>query len=57
MQFIESKSKAMLITRKRSSDGIHIFLNNRRLEQVTEMKYIGTYFDSRLKFYKNIDRN
>jgi hypothetical protein len=34
MQFNESKSKAMLITRKKSYDAIHIYLNNRRLEQV-----------------------
>jgi hypothetical protein len=39
MQFNESKSKAMLITRKRSNDVINIYLNNRRLEQVKEMKY------------------
>jgi hypothetical protein len=38
LQFNESKSKTMLITRKRSNDLINIYLNNRRLEQVTEMK-------------------
>jgi ribonuclease HI len=55
MQFNDSKSKAMLITRKMSREDIHIFINNRRLEQVTEMKYLGIYFDSRLEFYKHID--
>jgi hypothetical protein len=52
MQFNESK--AMLITRKRSCD-INIYLNNRRLEQVTEIKYLGIYFENRLKFYKHIE--
>jgi hypothetical protein len=55
MRFNESKSKAMLITRKRKRDDINIYLNNRRLEQVTEMKYLGIYFDSRLTFYKHIE--
>jgi hypothetical protein len=54
MQFNESKYKAMLITRKRSRDDIHIFLNNRRLEQVTEMKYLGIYFDSRPIYTCNV---
>jgi len=31
LQFKESKSKAMLITRKRSCHDIYIYLNNRRL--------------------------
>jgi ribonuclease HI len=55
MQFNESKSKAMLITRKRSRNDINIYLNNRKLEQVTEMKYLGIYFDSRLTFHKHIE--
>ena len=54
MKFNESKSKAMLITRKRCCHDINIYLNNRRLEQVTEMKYLGIYFDIRLTFYKHI---
>ena len=54
MQFNESKSRAML-TRKRSRDDINIYLNNRRLEQLTEMKYLGIYFDNRLNFYKHIE--
>jgi len=54
MQFNKSKSKAMLITRKRSNDNINIYLNNRRLEQVKDMKYLGIYFDSRLTFNKHI---
>jgi hypothetical protein len=55
MQFNESKSKALLITRKRSNDVINIYLNNRRLEKVKEMKYLGIYFDSRLTCHKHIE--
>lgn len=55
MKFNASKSKAMVIARKRSQDEIKIFLNNRSLEQVTEMKYLGIHFDSRLSFNKHIE--
>jgi hypothetical protein len=55
MKFSEPKSKAM-ITRKRKQDKINIFLNNRRLEQVDVMKYLGIHFDSRLLFYKHIEQ-
>jgi hypothetical protein len=48
MQFNKFKSKAMLMSRKRSNDNINIDLNNRRLEQVKEIKYLGIYFDGRL---------
>jgi hypothetical protein len=54
MQFNEPKSKAMLITRKRSNDVINIYLNNRKLEQVKERKYLGIYFDSLLTLHKYI---
>ena len=37
-QFSENKSKAMLITRKRNNENINIYLNNRRLDVVKEMK-------------------
>jgi hypothetical protein len=52
----EHKSKTMLISRKRKSncESINIYLNNRRLEQVKEMKYLGIYFDDRLNFNKHI---
>jgi len=53
MQFNESKSKAMLINRKRNTESINIYIN-RRLEIVKEMKYLGIYFDSRLTFNTHI---
>jgi ribonuclease HI len=55
MQFNESKSKAMLITRKRRQDDINIILNNRRLVQVKEIKYLGIHFDSKLTFNNHIN--
>ena len=57
MQFNELKSKTMLIARKRKSnrENINIYLNNRRLEQVKELKYLGIYFDNRLNFHKHIE--
>ena len=38
IQFSENKSKAMLITGKRNNENINIYLNNRRLDVVKEMK-------------------
>jgi len=38
----------------RNNENINIYLNNRRLEVVKEMKYLGIYFDSRLTFDKHI---
>jgi hypothetical protein len=55
MKFNETKSKSMIIRRKRRLDKINIFLNNRSLEQVDVMKYLGIHFDSRLLFYKHIE--
>jgi len=55
MQFNVSKSKAMVITWKRSCHDISMYLKNRKLELVSEMKYRGIYFDSRLTFYKHIE--
>jgi len=54
MQFNETKSKAMLISRKRNTEGINIYINNRKLEMVKEMKYLGIYFDNRFTFNKHI---
>jgi len=57
MQFNELKSKTMLIARKRkrNREDINIYLNNRRLEQVKEMKYLGIYFDNRLIVHKHTE--
>ena len=54
MQFNDTKSKVMLITRKRNNGNINVYLNNRRLDVVNDLKYLGIYFDSRLTFDKHI---
>jgi hypothetical protein len=54
MQFNEIKSKVMLITRQRKNANINVYLNNRRLEVVKQMKYLGIYFDSRFTFDNHI---
>ena len=56
MKFNASKSKVMVIARKRSQDEFKISLNNRSLEQVTEMKYLRIHFDSRLSFNKHTEQ-
>jgi ribonuclease HI len=54
MQFNETKSQVMLITRKRNITSINIYINNRRLEVMKEIKYLGIHFDNRLTFNKHI---
>jgi 4-alpha-glucanotransferase len=57
MQFNENKSKVLLVTTKTSRDNrtLNVYLNNKCLEQVSELKYLGIYFDSRLSFDRHID--
>jgi hypothetical protein len=40
--------------RKRNTGKIAIYLNNKRLEVVNDLKYLGIFFDSRLTFDKHI---
>ena len=49
MHFNENKSEVLLVTKKTSGDNrtLNIYLNNKHLEQVSELKYLGIYFDSR----------
>jgi hypothetical protein len=54
IQFNETKSKAMLITRKRNTESINIYINKRRLQIVKEMNYLGIHFDNRLSFNTHI---
>ena len=57
MKFNDSKSKAMLIARKRRLDEIQIYLNNKRLEQVNVMKYLGIHFDSMFRSTNTLKNN
>ena len=55
--FNEYKSKVLLVTTKTSGDNrtLNIYLNNKCLEQVFELKYFGIYFDSRFSFDRHVD--
>jgi len=57
IHFNENKSNVLLVTTKTSGDNkvLNIYLNNKRLEQVFEIKYLGIYFDSRFSFDRHVD--
>ena len=54
--FNENKSKALLVTTKTLGDNrtLNIYLNNKRLEQVSELKYLGIYVD-RFSFDRHVN--
>lgn len=55
-KFNEQKSKTMLITRRkrREQKDIHIFLNNKELQQTDKIKYLGIIIDKRFRFNEHI---
>jgi len=57
VHFSEKKSNFLLVTTKTLGDNrtLNIYLINKRLEQVSELKYLGIYFDSRFSFDRYID--
>jgi len=57
MHFNENKSKVLLATKKTSGDNrtLNVYLNNKHLEQVSELKYLGIYFDSRFSFDRHVN--
>ena len=57
MHFNENKSNILLVTTKTSGDNrtLNIYLNNKRLEQVSDLKYLGIYFDCRFSFDRHVD--
>jgi hypothetical protein len=56
VRFNEEKSKVMLISRRKRKEvkDINIYLNNKPLEQVTTMKYLGIIIDDKFKFRQHI---
>jgi hypothetical protein len=54
--FHEDKSKVMLISRRKRKEvkEIYINLNNKPLEQVTTMKWLGVIRDNKFKFSEHI---
>jgi len=57
MHLNENKSNILLVTKKTSRDSriFNIYLNNNRLEQVSEVKYLGIYFDNSFSFDRHVD--
>ena len=55
-KFNEEKSKVMLISRrKRKEDrSLNVYLNNKKLEQVTTLKYLGIIIDQKFTFKEHI---
>jgi hypothetical protein len=54
--FNEEKSKAMLVSRRkrREQREIKVYLNNKPLEQVIRMKYLGIIIDHKFRFQEHI---
>jgi len=57
MHFNENMSNVLLVTTKTSGDNrkLNNYLNIKCLEQVSELKYLGIYFDSRFSFDRHVD--
>ena len=56
MHFNENKSNMLLVTKKTSRDSriLRTYLNNKSLEEVSELKYLGTYFDNSFSFNRRV---
>jgi len=52
INFNQNKSKAMLITRRKRKENkeISVYINNKRLEQVQTIRYLGIIIDSKINF-------
>jgi hypothetical protein len=57
LQFNEQKSQVMLLTRRKRTENkeIKIYVNNRPLTQVNNMKYLGIIFYHKLTFKEHIN--
>ena len=56
IRFRDEKSKVMLVTRRKRKEPrvIKVYLNNKILEQVTTMKYLGINLDHKFTFKEHI---
>jgi hypothetical protein len=55
IKFNHTKSKVMLVSRrKRKEKNITVYLNNKLLEQVTQIKYLEIVLDQKFRFHKHI---
>ena len=57
MHFKENKPKILLVTKKTSRDSriLNIYLNNKRLGQICEIKCLGIYFENSFNFDRHVD--
>jgi len=56
-RFSEEKSKVMFVSRRKRKElkEINVYLNNRPLEQVNEIKYLGIFIDHKFRFEEHIN--
>jgi len=57
IKFNDTKSKVMLVSRrkrKKKNKNITVYLSNKPLEQVTQMKYLGIILDHKFRFNEHI---
>jgi hypothetical protein len=56
-KFNEKKSKVMLVSRRKRTEkrNITVYLNNKPLDQVTQMKYLGIILDHKFRFQEHIN--
>ena len=56
IMFNDQKSKVMVVTRRkrREKTEVYVYLNNKPLEQVNSIKYLGITIDSKLNFREHI---
>ena len=57
LNFNENKSKVMLMSRRKRKEDkkVEIYLNNKILEQVNKIKYLGIIFDSKMTFREHVN--
>jgi len=57
LMFNEHKSKVMLMSRRKRKEkkDVEIYLNNKSLEQVNSIKYLGIIFDRKMTFRDHVN--
>jgi hypothetical protein len=57
LKFKEHKSKVMLMSRRKRKENkeIEIHLNNKKLEQVISIKYLGIIFDNKITLREHVN--
>jgi hypothetical protein len=55
-KFNDKKSKVILVSRRKRKENknITVYLNNKTLDQVTQMKYLGIILDHKFRFQEHI---